>query len=215
VESATVQFVWSSINYMSKITLIKIAVIAFILVIGLIGISYFPKSEMQTVNSPAQIHVDGLSEIKDYKTWTKVTGKPYLVVSKLAIQCSSPTLAQEESEAKNPHNDKFINVYVNSLGKTEMMTKKRPQFPKGTVIVKEKLTTAESTSPELLTVMLKREKGFNKGNGDWEYMTVNGEATEVAAKGKLENCMACHAVEKSTDYVSRRYLSYDFMKKLK
>jgi Cytochrome P460 len=200
---------------MSKIKLIKIAFIFAVLVIGLIGISCFPKSEMQTVNSPAQKNLDGLSEIKDYKTWTKVTGKPYRVESELAIRCDSSTQAEIEWDAKNPHNDKFINVYVNSLGKTEMMTKKRPQFPKGTVIVKEKLTTAESTSPELLTVMIKREKDFNPDNGDWEYMTVNGEAAEVTAKGKLENCMACHAVEKSTDFVSRRYLSYDFRQKLK
>jgi Cytochrome P460 len=197
---------------MNKITLIKIAVIAFVLAIG---ISFFPKSGMQTVNSQTKKTSDGLSEIKDYKTWTKVNDKPQHVESKLSIQCSAPTFAQKESEANNPHNDKYINVFVNSLGKTEMMTKKRPQFPKGTVIVKEKLTTADSTSPELLTVMIKREKGFNTKNGDWEYMTVNGEATEVTAKGKLENCMACHAVEKSTDYVSRRYLPYDFMKKLK
>jgi Cytochrome P460 len=200
---------------MSKITLVKMVFLVLVLVIGVIAISYFPKSGIQTVNSQTKKTLDGLSEVKDYKTWTKVTGKPYLVVSKLAIQCSKPTMAQEEMDAKNLHNDKFINVYVNSLGKTEMMTKKRPQFPKGTVIVKEKLTTADSTLPELLTVMIKREKGFNAKNGDWEYMTVNGEATEVTAKGKLENCMACHAVEKSTDFVSRRYLSYDFMKKLK
>jgi Cytochrome P460 len=197
---------------MGKITLIKIAVILSVLIIG---ISCFPKSEMQTVNSQTKITLDGLSDVKDYKTWTKVNDKPHRVFSVISAQCSRPTPAQEESEAKNPHNDKFINVYVNSLGKTEMMTKKRPQFPKGTVIVKEKLTTAESTTPELLTVMIKREKGFNPDNGDWEYMTVNGEATEVTAKGKLENCMACHAVEKSTDFVSRRYLSYYFRQKLK
>jgi hypothetical protein len=197
---------------MGKINLIKIAIIFSVLIIG---ISCFPKSEMQTVNSQTKITLDGLSDVKDYKTWTKVNDKPYRVFSVISAQCSRPTPAQEESEAKNPHNDKFINVYVNSLGKTEMMTKKRPQFPKGTVIVKEKLTTAESTTPELLTVMIKREKGFNSDNGDWEYMTVNGEATEVTAKGKLENCMACHAVEKSTDYVSRRYLPFKIREKLK
>jgi Cytochrome P460 len=197
---------------MGKINLIKIAIIFSVLIIG---ISCFPKSEMQTVNSQTKITLDGLSDVKDYKTWTKVNDKPHRVFSVISAQCSRPTPAQEESEAKNPHNDKYINVYVNSLGKTEMMTKKRPQFPKGTVIVKEKLTTAESTTPELLTVMIKREKGFNSDNGDWEYMTVNGEATEVTAKGKLENCMACHAVEKSTDYVSRRYLPFKIREKLK
>jgi Cytochrome P460 len=190
---------------MSKIIYIKIAVIASVLVTGLIGVSYFPKSAIRTVNSQTKKHSEGLSEIKDYKTWTKVNDKPQLVVSQLAGLCRSPSPEETEMDAKDVHNDKYINVFVNSLGKTEMMTKKRPQFPKGTVIIKEKLTTAESTSPELLTVMIKRKKGFNPDNGDWEYMTVNGEVTKVMAKGKLENCMACHAGEKSTDYVSRRY----------
>ncbi len=187
---------------MRKIILIKIAVLAFVLAIG---ISFFPKSGMQTVNSQTKKALKGLSEIKDYKTWTKVNDEPQHVFSRLAGLCRSPSPEEIEMDDKDVHNDKYINVFVNSLGETEMMTKKRPQFPKGTVIVKEKLATAESTSPELLTVMIKRKKGFNPENGNWEYMTVNGEATEVTAKGKLENCMACHAVEKSTDFVSRRY----------
>ena len=96
-----------------------------------------------------------------------------------------------------------------------MMTKKNPVFPQGTIIVKQKLSTTDSTSPELLTVMIKREKGFNPENGDWEYMTVNGQVTEVTAKGKLENCQACHVLEKSTDYVSRNYLPSGIRQKLK
>lgn len=197
---------------MSKKSLVKIAVLVCISLIGVIGFSYFSKSEMQTITPPK---FDGLSEIKDYKTWTKVNDKPQRVESKLAMQCARASKAQIDEDARNPHNDKYINVYVNSIGKTEMLTKKLPKFPQGTVIVKEKLTTAESTSPELSTVMIKREKGFNIDGGDWEYMVVNGEATEVTAKGKLENCMACHSAEKATDYVSRRYLPYKVWQTLK
>ena len=36
--------------------------------------------------------------------------------------------------------------------------------PVGTVIVKERLMTADSTAPELLTVMRKREPGYNANN---------------------------------------------------
>lgn len=186
--------------------------------IGVIGFSCSYNAEMQSVNAnktPAKI-LDATGEIVGYKSWTKVNEKPEIVESKLAILCTRPTQAQIDSDAKNLHNDKFINVYINDIGKNEMMTKKNPVFPVGTVIVKEKLTTSESKEAELLTVMIKREKNYNPNIGDWEFLTFNGAGTETTARGKLENCQACHLVEKSTDYVSRRgYLPVEVWRKLK
>lgn len=202
---------------MKKLFLIKICAITIVLLIGLIGFSCSYESEILTVNptkTPEKI-LDATGEINGFKNWTKVNKKPEIVESKLAIQCDRATQAQINADAKNPHNDKFINVYVNEIGKDEMMTKKKPNFPVGTVIVKEKLTTAESKDAELLTVMIKREKGYNTEIGDWEFLTFNGAGTETTARGKLENCQTCHLVEKSTDYVSRRYIRYDDWQKLK
>ena len=45
------------------------------------------------------------------------------------------------------------------------------------------LPSKESTSPELLTVMIKREAGFNSDNGDWEYMSLDGTGSEVQVRG--------------------------------
>lgn len=188
-----------------------------VFLVGLVGFSCSYKAEMQSINAsrtPEKI-LDATGEIAGYKNWTKVNEKPQMVASQLSAQCARPTLAEIDADAMNPHNDKFITVYVNDIGKTEMMTKKHPQFPVGTVIVKEKLTTAESKEPELLTVMIKRSKNYNPKVGDWEFLTFNGAATETTARGKLENCQTCHLVEKPTDYVSRRYLSYDTLQKLK
>jgi hypothetical protein len=81
-----------------------------------------------------------------------------------------------------------------------------PIFPEGSVIVKEKLSNSDSSSPELLTVMRKREPGYNTGNGDWEYMVLDGSAKSVKARGKLENCQSCHLMNQPSDYVSRNYL---------
>ena len=69
-----------------------------------------------------------------------------------------------------------------------MMEQAKPSFPEGSVIVKEKLPDKSSQTPELLTVMIKRGKGFNNESGDWEYMVVDGSGTKVEAQGKLENC---------------------------
>lgn len=202
---------------MNKLSLIKLVVVAFIFTVGLIAFLFLPKSEVQSANNLAvsEKEDEDLLNIKNYKKWTKVNDKPEIMFSRVARQCAAPTQAQMDRESKNPHTNKYINVYVNSIGKSEMMTKKSPKFPQGTIIVKEKLSTSDSTSPELLTVMIKREKGFNPENGDWEYMTVNGQVTEVTAKGKLENCQACHVLEKSTDYVSRNYLPSGIRQKLK
>ena len=189
-----------------------------VLLIGVIGFSFSYKSEMRTINlskTPEKI-LDATGEIAGFRNWTKINKEPHLVVSKLAILCARPTQAQMDEDAKNPHKDKFINVYVNDIGKDEMMTKKSPDFPVGTVIVKEKLPTAESKDAELLTVMIKREKDYNPKVGDWEFLTFNGAGTETTARGKLSNCQTCHLVEKSTDYVSRRgYLPYEVRQKFK
>lgn len=202
---------------MKKSFLIKTCAAAIVLSIALFGFFFSYKSEMRAVSlskTPEKI-LDATGEIAGYKNWTKVNDKPQIVSSEISMLCARPTQAQMNLDAKNPHNDKFINVYVNNIGKDEMMTKKTPGFPAGTVIVKEKLTTAESKEPELLTVMIKREKDYNPKVGDWEFLTFNGAGTETTARGKLENCQTCHLAEKRTDYVSRRYLPYEAWQKLK
>lgn len=202
---------------MKKIVWIKSFAAVIVLLIGLLSFSPIDKSEMGQIkpsNTPPQI-VDATGEITGYKNWTKVNEKPEPVFSRIAIMCARPTQAQREEESKNPHNDKFINVYVNDTGKDEMMHKKSPKFSVGTVIVKEKLSKAESDNPELLTVMIKREKNYNAEAGDWEFLTFNGDGTQTTARGKLESCQACHIAEEPTDYISRRYLPYKIRQKLK
>lgn len=202
---------------MKNPSLVKIAVILIGLAIGFLGFAFTPQSEMQTLNSantPEKV-ISGLDEVKDYKNWTKINDKPQFMASRVAMMCARPTQKQIEDEAKNPHLEKYLNVYINSLGKDEMLTKKSPKFPVGTVIVKEKLSSKDSTSPELLTVMIKREKGFNAQVGDWEFLTLNGAATEVTAKGKLESCQMCHINYDKNDYISRMYLSSEQWEKLK
>jgi hypothetical protein len=155
------------------------------------------------------------SLISGYRQWSRVNPEPQIVASRIAIQCSLPTPAQREIEGGNPHNDKWVVVYVNELGRAAMMGQKNPVFPLGSIIVKEKLATKESTNPELLTVMRKREAGYDSKRGDWEYLVFDGPGKVMEANGKLEKCQACHLMEKDTDYVSRRYLPYDVWKKLK
>lgn len=153
--------------------------------------------------------------IAGYKNWTQVNTEPHTVASPLAAQCAAPTVLQISMEEQNPHRNKFILVYVNDVGKVAMMEQKLPVFPEGSVIVKEKLTTKDSTSPELLTVMRKREPGYDPQKGNWEYMVFDGTGETLQASGKLEKCQACHINEKATDYVSRIYLPAKAWEKLR
>ena len=69
-------------------------------------------------------------------------------------------------------------------------------FPVGTVLTKEKFDNPKGTGmPELLTVMVKREKGYNPACYDWEFLVLDGKAERVLERGKLARCQGCH-VEK-------------------
>lgn len=155
------------------------------------------------------------SPITGYKRWTRVNEKPQWVVSYVALLCRNVLPEEVEREKTNPHNDKFMIVYVNAAGRKAMLEQKLPRFPVGSVIVKEKHPSEKSKTPELLTVMRKREKGYNPKQGDWEYLVFDGDGKKSQAAGRLENCQNCHKQWKEGDYVSRRYLPYEIRERLR
>jgi hypothetical protein len=157
----------------------------------------------------------GAELVAGYRAWTRVNPEPAVFHSRIATQCFLPTPEQRRLEDANPHRDKFVTVYVNDAGRRAMLEEKRPRFPAGTLIVKEKLTTRDSTDPELLTAMYKRDAGYDPEGGDWEYLVLDGQGKEVRARGKLESCRACHLDYPHTDFVARNYLPYELFKKLK
>lgn len=95
-----------------------------------------------------------------------------------------------------------------------MLTQKQPHFPEGSIIVKQKWHDEEQAIPELLTVMIKREAGYNPDVGDWEFLAISGDATRIEARGRLDNCQSCHIPRASTDFVVRSYLPNDILSAL-
>ena len=158
-----------------------------------------------------------VKEIAGYRGWSKVNTEPQLMPDRTAVLCAAPSLptGNLSTGPKNPHLNKYVTVYVNDIGRNAMLAQLKPNFPEGSVIVKEKLSDKASQAPELLTVMIKRERGFNSTSGDWEYMVVDGTGTTVEARGKLENCQSCHTGQTGTDYVFRTYLPSEVQNKLK
>jgi hypothetical protein len=142
-------------------------------------------------------------EVRGYQTWTRVNREPAMMDAATAAMCAQMV------KTKNPHQNKFVTVFVNDVGKQAMLFQKQPKFPRGTVIVKQKLANPSSTEPEALTAMIKRAEGFNPEGGDWEYLVLTGNGSTVVSRGRNESCQACHRLYTATDFVTRAYLSAD------
>ena len=116
--------------------------------------------------------------------------------------------ARKEKTPKNPHEKglkTFARYFANELAQAEIY-KATPKFPEGSIIVREKLLNADDAAPELVTVMLKRETGFSRKTGDWEYLVVEGGLNKVKSSEKVGSCSKCHAAAEQTDFVFKRYL---------
>lgn len=115
------------------------------------------------------------------------------------------------SESKTPnsendsHNFVFGVVYTNDSAKAEF-EKENPQFPVGSIIVREKLTTADATTPEVVIAMVKREKGFSAETGDWEFFVFGGADFKLQKRETKSDCSACHIKAEKTDWVFREYM---------
>jgi Cytochrome P460 len=153
---------------------------------------------------------DLVSILQNYKTWPKVNREPFRVNSVTIQLCANPgqLLRKKIKDSQdNPHLDAYIDVYVNGKGRTAMLKHGDTTFPLGAVIVKEKRQDLKRSEPDLMTVMVKREKGYNPAVGDWDFAVLDGQAKIVKAEGRLANCIACHTSVSRSDYVYRSYLS--------
>lgn len=169
----------------------------------------------KAASTPGNKDSDAIKAISGYKEWKKANPEPQLMDSYLATLCTTPTPSRAKLDELDPHKDKWLTVYVNDTGYSEFTSKKVPHFAEGTVIVKEKLGDPTNTTPELLTVMIKRHSGFNPTDGDWEYLVFGGQASKVAARGKIQSCEECHETRQAEDYVFRSYLTLANSKALK
>ena len=188
-----------------------LAAIVFVAVLA--ACSEIPSDVVVQAPSAASTPPSDNELINGYRQWTRVNPKPAVIDPGFAKMCAIPPKNVDFNS--DPHRDHFITVYVNELGTKSMTQESTPRFPQGSVIVKEKLPSIDSTSPELLTVMVKREAGYNPENGDWDYMVFDGTGKEVQARGKLEKCQNCHSMAEHSDFVYRNYLPSEAWKKMK
>ncbi len=186
----------------------RIVISSLFVVVGIAALTTYLLTQPSSIAVARAFPDTSIKEIAGYRAWTKVNRTPVLMQARVALDCAAP-VGRGIHGPTNPHQEKYITVYVNEVGRPAMMEQANPNFPEGSVIVKEKLPDKSSQTPELLTVMIKRGKGFNNESGDWEYMVTDGSGNKIEAQGKLENCQGCHLANRQRDYVFRSYLPYD------
>jgi hypothetical protein len=121
-----------------------------------------------------------------------------------AIIFSGPRPAPAIRKSKETHESgsrSFGVVYVNSLARNAVAAEPSIQFPRGSIIVREKLAQADDKQPQHLTVMIKRARGFNPAANDWEFLAVDGAMTKIQERQKKGSCLKCHASQKARDFV--------------
>ncbi len=176
----------------------------FILFVSVLIVTVaFTSADKITITDAELIEV-----VKNTSALKKVNDKPVFMMPQVSMLCVSPTAVQD-SAANFPHNNNYINVYVNDTAFIPMTSSKKPKFKTGSVLIKEKLTALDTSfsAPTLFTIMIKREKGYNPACGDWEFATVETKSWHVN-RGKIEKCMSCHKNYTQKDFIYREnYLS--------
>jgi hypothetical protein len=113
----------------------------------------------------------------------------------------APPVPASPRREKKSHDASFGVVYANDPAREALANEGRTKFPVGSIIVREKLASAEATQPELVAVMLKRTPGFNPEGGDWEFLTADGMLTKVGARQRKGSCLECHSSQVERDFV--------------
>lgn len=129
-------------------------------------------------------------DFANYQNWTKV---------------NSETITGDVSGALGSAHEGtqgFREVYVNMTGEAVSLGKTAYPYPEGTILVKESFKDSGGKKGDLanITIMVKREGGFDSGNGDWEYLMTN-QAKAVQMQGALGMCINCHAQASDSDFV--------------
>jgi len=89
-----------------------------------------------------------------------------------------------------------------------MMTETQPPLSRSVdPLLRRRLTPQTVKTPVALTAMIKRAQGYNPESRDWEYLVLDGPATKIVERGKLEKCNRCHEKYDDTDFVTMHYLN--------
>lgn len=142
---------------------------------------------------------------KNYRTkWKRITGFEY---SGLHWGQFVVVYMNDHEEIYKNNYIEYIRLYVEDeeLEDDEMMFQ---PYPVGTVFLKENylVETNRPGAPSSLTLMVKKEPGYDPEFGDWLYMQ-SATSGQIAMEGKMKDpviykvCSECHANMAERDYI--------------
>ncbi|MEM6691688.1 MAG: cytochrome P460 family protein [Planctomycetota bacterium] len=136
-----------------------------------------------------------------------MTPKPVFSNPQLAMLCVGATkeMVDHARVEMGPHAHCAVRIFMNDLASTAFETGRDYQV--GSVIVKEKQILGYRTgaspgwqgSGRGIGGMIKRVKGYDESNGDWEYFYL--EDPSSIESGKMESCIECHKKARASDFV--------------
>jgi hypothetical protein len=110
---------------MRKIMYLLIGVGAVVLIIALAGRRI--ESTTESVTDDFRFEA---AKLKDKTVWTQVNPEPYYISKAVDSLCRALTAKDFEHEQKeNPHEARFITVYVNNIGRAAMFSKRVAAIP--------------------------------------------------------------------------------------
>jgi hypothetical protein len=138
----------------------------------------------------------------DYAGWPALTAEPVRVDVQMFSYCRVP----RELQQRGPHGVPIARYLVSPASADAVRSGAAP-VPVGTTVVKEKRWEGNG-QPTAVAAMVKREPGYDPGNGDWEYVYTfqPAEGQWATERGKLASCIDCHRNAREKDYLFRTYL---------
>ena len=112
-----------------------------------------------------------------------------------------------KTSSGDAHADQIFGaVYMNDLARETTFSKEKRIYPVGSIIVRERLLTESTKTPDVLTVMAKRAVGFNPAANDWEFLVVDADTMKIKKREKTGDCQQCHSSQKDRDFVLGTYV---------
>ncbi len=142
-----------------------------------------PKSTNSTSGNPCADNPCGGAptaevDVSDWENWVKMTDTRLL---------------------SKGHGRAYVDIYVEAKHAGLYRGATGP-YPVGFKTVKAQYKTPTTTQLKNITVMAKRNRGYDSENGDWWYAVLN-ENGGVMNQGKIEMCVDCHDQASARDYV--------------
>jgi hypothetical protein len=129
-------------------------------------------------------------DFSDFEAWSKVSEVPL-------TGDGGGFLAGKHLEERG-----MREVYTNEIGRPVFQEGGPVPFPSGTIIVKDTFYLDDGGAKGRrwnITVMRKRDAGYDPDHNDWEYVTA-GPRKGVRYQGTMELCIDCH-IAAERDYV--------------